>query len=108
MSVRTRTRLSTPLALLIALAAALARDRYCRRAAIVGSARMREPHEQRRTQTLLDCVTLEGVRAHQAAFQAIADDERRPVYPGTRAADRGVREQRRLRRRPARGRGLRP
>jgi len=32
-------------------------------------------------QTLLECVTLEGVRAHQAAFQAIAD-----ANGGTRAA----------------------
>jgi hypothetical protein len=32
-------------------------------------------------QALLECVTLEGVRAHQAAFQDIADDN-----DGTRAA----------------------
>jgi hypothetical protein len=31
-------------------------------------------------------VTLEGVREHQAAFQAIADASDDPVYPGTRAA----------------------
>jgi Zn-dependent M28 family amino/carboxypeptidase len=37
-------------------------------------------------QTLLQCVTLEGVRAHQAAFQAIANDNNDPFYPGTRAA----------------------
>ncbi|HWL32248.1 MAG TPA: M28 family metallopeptidase [Gaiellaceae bacterium] len=35
---------------------------------------------------LLGCVTLEGVRAHQAAFQAIADASDDPNYPGTRAA----------------------
>jgi Zn-dependent M28 family amino/carboxypeptidase len=35
---------------------------------------------------LLDCVTLEGVREHQAAFQAIADGNDDPFYPGTRAA----------------------
>jgi Zn-dependent M28 family amino/carboxypeptidase len=35
---------------------------------------------------LLGCVTLDGVRAHQAAFQAIADDNDDPFYPGTRAA----------------------
>jgi Zn-dependent M28 family amino/carboxypeptidase len=35
---------------------------------------------------LLGCVTLEGVREHQAAFQAIADASDDPVYPGTRAA----------------------
>jgi hypothetical protein len=37
-------------------------------------------------QKLLECVTLEGVREHQAAFQQIADDSTDPVYPGTRAA----------------------
>src|SRR5687768_8904498 len=37
-------------------------------------------------QTLLQCVTLEGVRAHQAAFQEIANDNADPFYPGTRAA----------------------
>jgi hypothetical protein len=37
-------------------------------------------------QKLLDCVTLEGVREHQAAFQKIADNSTDPVYPGTRAA----------------------
>jgi hypothetical protein len=35
---------------------------------------------------LLACVTLEGVREHQAAFQAIADANDDPFYPGTRAA----------------------
>ena len=35
---------------------------------------------------LLDCVTLDGVRAHQAAFQAIADANDDFYYPGTRAA----------------------
>jgi Peptidase family M28/PA domain len=35
---------------------------------------------------LLECVTLEGVREHQAAFQEIADGSNDPVYPGTRAA----------------------
>ena len=35
---------------------------------------------------LLGCVTVEGVREHLAAFQAIADDSTDPVYPGTRAA----------------------
>jgi Zn-dependent M28 family amino/carboxypeptidase len=37
-------------------------------------------------QTLLQCVTLEGVRAHQAAFQAIANANDDPFYPDTRAA----------------------
>jgi Zn-dependent M28 family amino/carboxypeptidase len=35
---------------------------------------------------LLDCVTLEGVREHQQAFQDIADANDDPFYPGTRAA----------------------
>ncbi|HEY5878634.1 MAG TPA: M28 family metallopeptidase [Nakamurella sp.] len=37
-------------------------------------------------QKLLECVTLDGVREHQAAFQKIADNSVDPVYPGTRAA----------------------
>jgi len=37
-------------------------------------------------QRLLECVTLEGVRDHQEAFQKIADNSDDPVYPGTRAA----------------------
>jgi Zn-dependent M28 family amino/carboxypeptidase len=35
---------------------------------------------------LLGCVTLEGVLEHQEAFQAIADANDDPFYPGTRAA----------------------
>ena len=37
-------------------------------------------------QKLLECVTVEGVRAHQAELQKIADNSTDPVYPGTRAA----------------------
>ncbi len=37
-------------------------------------------------QQLLSCVTVEGVREHQAAFQAIADANDDPFAPGTRAA----------------------
>ncbi len=37
-------------------------------------------------QKLLDCVTLEGVREHQQAFQEIADANDDPFYPGSRAA----------------------
>ena len=37
-------------------------------------------------QKLLDCVTVDGVREHQAAFQKIADNGADTVYPGTRAA----------------------
>jgi Zn-dependent M28 family amino/carboxypeptidase len=36
--------------------------------------------------SLLECVTLDGVRSHQQAFQEIADDNEDPSYPGTRAA----------------------
>jgi Zn-dependent M28 family amino/carboxypeptidase len=35
---------------------------------------------------LLECVTLDGVREHQAQFQKIADNSGDPVWPGTRAA----------------------
>jgi Zn-dependent M28 family amino/carboxypeptidase len=37
-------------------------------------------------QKLLECVTQEGVREHQAQFQKIADANDDPFYPGTRAA----------------------
>jgi Peptidase family M28/PA domain len=37
-------------------------------------------------QKLLECMTIEGVREHQAEFQKIADNSTDPVYPGTRAA----------------------
>ncbi len=37
-------------------------------------------------QKLLECMTLEGVREHQRAFQRIANRSTDPVYPGTRAA----------------------
>ena len=35
---------------------------------------------------LVECVTLDGVRTHQAQFQAIADSNDDEFYPGTRAA----------------------
>jgi Zn-dependent M28 family amino/carboxypeptidase len=35
---------------------------------------------------LLECVTLDGVREHQAVFQKIADNSNDPYYPGSRAA----------------------
>jgi Zn-dependent M28 family amino/carboxypeptidase len=37
-------------------------------------------------QKLLDCMTLEGVREHQKAFQQIADNNDDEFYPGSRAA----------------------
>ena len=56
---------------------------------------------------LLDCVTLEGVREHQAAFQAIADANDDPVLPGhSRRRYGGLCRQRRVRRGLAEGRRL--
>ena len=43
---------------------------------LVCASRVNDTHE-----SLLECVTLEGVREHQAAFQAIAD-----AHGGTRAS----------------------
>jgi hypothetical protein len=37
-------------------------------------------------QNLLQCVSADGVREHQAAFQKIADNSTDPDYPDTRAA----------------------
>jgi Zn-dependent M28 family amino/carboxypeptidase len=53
----------------------------------VASARESCDHQNNNTiAKLLECVTIEGVREHQAAFQAIADANDDPFYPGTRAA----------------------
>ena len=77
-------RRTGPLALFVALAAALAAI------ALPAAASSAPPGCADRTnttyQTLLECVTLEGVRAHQAAFQAIADANDDPFAPGSRAA----------------------
>ena len=55
-----------------------------------GAARSAPPGCKNRTNTtyqqLLTCVTVEGVRGHQAAFQAIADANTDPFAPGSRAA----------------------
>ena len=73
-----------PLAVVVALAAALV--------VIVmpAAASSAPPGCANRTnttyRTLLECVTLEGVRAHQAAFQTIANANDDEFYPGTRAA----------------------
>ena len=40
-------------------------------------------------QALLECVTLEGVRVHQRAFQGIAEANDDPVYPGRGSRNRG-------------------
>ncbi len=37
-------------------------------------------------QKVLECLTVDGVLEHLAAFQKIADNSTDPVYPGTRAA----------------------
>jgi hypothetical protein len=58
-------------------------------AALLPSQAAAQACEQRTNNTyekLLGCVTLEGVREHQQAFQDIADASDDPVYPGTRAA----------------------
>jgi Zn-dependent M28 family amino/carboxypeptidase len=76
--------LRMPLALIVALAAALVV------LVMPAAASSAPPGCANRTnttyQTLLQCVTLEGVRAHQAAFQTIADANDDEFYPGTRAA----------------------
>jgi Zn-dependent M28 family amino/carboxypeptidase len=57
--------------------------------AATAAAESGEKCEKRNNNTyakLLECVTLDGVREHQAAFQKIADNSDDPVYPGTRAA----------------------
>src|SRR5262245_21104889 len=78
-----RTRM-LPFALLVAITAALFAI------SLPAAASSAPPGCANRTnttyQTLLQCVTLEGVRAHQAALQAIADDNDDPVGAGTRAA----------------------
>ena len=58
-------------------------------------------------QALLECVTLEGVRVHQRAFQGIAEANDDPVYPAREQPEPRICEQRRLRRGPPQGRRLR-
>src|SRR5262245_46485408 len=82
MSRRTRT---LPLALLVAITAALFAI------SLPAAATSAPPGCANRTnttyQTLLACVTLDGVRAHQQALQAIADaNDADPFHPGSRAA----------------------
>ncbi|MFW3171845.1 M28 family peptidase [Geodermatophilus sp. CPCC 206100] len=55
-------------------------------AAVADSGRPCEERDNATYQQLLDCVTLEGVRAHQERFQEIADQEQKSDYPGSRAA----------------------
>ncbi len=81
-------RRTGPVALLIALAAALAAI------ALPAAASSAPPGCANRTNTtyqqLLTCVTLEGVRAHQAAFQAIADANGGNRAAGTPGYDASV------------------
>ncbi len=81
MSERTRT---LPLAVLVALAAAVLAI------SLPAAATSAPPGCANRANTtyqqLLTCVTLDGVRAHQAAFQAIAAANDDPFAPGSRAA----------------------
>ena len=61
-------------------------------ALLPGAAAQAEPKDKCDTRTnntyqkLLECITAEGVFDHQEAFQAIADANEDPFYPGTRAA----------------------
>ena len=81
---RTRTIRMTALVAVAALTTALSTL-----SAQTASAKPSESCANRTNNTyakLLECVTLDGVRAHQAALQKIADNSNDPVYPGTRAA----------------------
>jgi hypothetical protein len=72
-------------ALLLAAAAALA----VLLSAPTAGAVSRSACENRTNNTyakLLECVTLDGVRSHQAELQAIANANSDANYPGTRAA----------------------
>jgi Zn-dependent M28 family amino/carboxypeptidase len=51
-----------------------------------GAPRSCERRNNNTYEKLLECVTLDGVREHQQAFQAIADANDDPFYPGSRAA----------------------
>lgn len=66
--------------------AALAAAMLPASAATAGSDRACDVRSNNTYHKLLECVTLDGVRQHQAAFQKIADNSTDPVYPGTRAA----------------------
>ena len=84
MSAQGWTKPIATFALLVALVTALIAS------AVPAAAGAAPPGCKNRTnttyQTLLECVTLEGVRAHQAAFQAIANANTDAVGAGTRAA----------------------
>ena len=73
-------------ALLLALAALLIAALVPGQAAAGASQTACENRTNNTYDKLLGCVTLEGVREHQAALQEIADANDDPFYPGTRAA----------------------
>ena len=70
----------------ICLAALLAVALLPGQAAAAAPAKACEKRANNTYEKLLGCVTLDGVREHQEAFQAIADANDDPFYPGTRAA----------------------
>jgi Zn-dependent M28 family amino/carboxypeptidase len=72
--------------LLVGLAALLSVALLPGEAAAASPAKACEKRANNTYEKLLGCVTLEGVREHQEAFQAIADANDDPFYPGTRAA----------------------
>ena len=71
---------------LVAIGAAAALTTALPQAASAAPAAACDDRSNNTYQKLLECVTLEGVREHQAEFQKIADNSTDPVYPGTRAA----------------------
>jgi Peptidase family M28/PA domain len=71
---------------LTAIAAAAALIATLPQGALAAPAAACENRNNNNYQLVLECVTLEGVREHQAALQKIADNSNDPVYPGTRAA----------------------
>ena len=70
----------------VCLAALLAAALLPGQAAAAAPAKACEKRANNTYEKLLGCVTLDGVREHEQAFQAIADANDDPFYPGTRAA----------------------
>ena len=70
----------------ICLAALLAVALLPGQAAAAAPAQACEKRANNTYEKLLGCVTLDGVLEHEEAFQAIADANDDPFYPGTRAA----------------------
>ena len=70
----------------VCLAALLAAALLPGQAAAAAPAKACEKRANNTYEKLLGCVTLDGVLEHEEAFQAIADANDDPFYPGTRAA----------------------